>query len=390
MLDSSLNYQVIDEFLLGITETDEYKKIEYLIFSIRKHYLHYMSDFRIVKFEIPQYLEALVDVVIDKFNQSGISTVDMLQYMLENDINGWIHYYAYTFIIPVAQGEKNEAVNDLNELYAFVLTGYILDSFRENRIDIKNLVEGQILTHETNQYDLTVVDGVEFKRDYFVFEGKAYLYSILTNTNTIQFEDTMPGFARIIIEQVKNGNILLRLDERLALPVDQAISYSTLNFEKYRGPQFHFNDTILRNPKTITIHIDEETADKLLLVVKQKFDDSIQKQFWHIELETLPHRDETSKGKYCITTFLHGMYYPDDDCFTHIDCTKNQYEISEYIKKYSECTPDIQVDLHTKSNELHYKIWCIENGRYTREVWYNLMTVSLTEKYRVLLDEILA
>lgn len=389
-MDSSLNYTGIDEFLLGITETDEYKKIEYLIFSIRKHYLHYMSDIRIVEFEIPQYLEALVDVVIDKFNESGISTVDMLQYMLENDINDWIHYYTYTFIIPVAQGEKREAVKDLNELYAYVLTGYILDSFRENRIDIKNLVKGQVLIHETNQYDLTVVNGVEFMRDYFVFEGKAYLYNILTNINVIQFGDTMPGFARIITEQVKDGNILLRLDERLALPVDQAISYSGSNFEKYRGPQFHFNDTFLRNPKTITIHIDEETADKLLLVVKQKFDDNIQQKFWHIELETLPYRDEKSKGKYCITTFLHGMYYPDDDCFVHIDCTKNQYEISEYIKKYSECTPDIPVDLHTKSNELHYKIWCIENGRYTREVWYNLMAVSLTGKYRALLDEILA
>ena len=27
----------------------------------------------------------------------------------------------------------------------------------------------------------------------------------------------------------------------------------------------------------------------------------------------------------CITTFLHGMYYPEDDVFTHIDYTKNQY-----------------------------------------------------------------
>ena len=235
-----------------------------------------------------------------------------------------------------------------------------------------------------------VVDGVEFKRDYFVFEGKAYLYSILTNTNTMRFGDTMPAFARIITEQVKDGNILLRLDERLALPINQAISYSTLNFEKYRGPQFHFKDSILKNPKTITIHIDENTADKLLLVVKRKVDNNSKKDFWHIELETLPYRDTTSKGKYCITTFLHGMYYPEDDCFTHIDCTKNQYEMSEYIKKYSECEPDIPVDLHTKSNELHYKIWCIENGRYTREVWYNLMTASLNEKYRTLLDEILA
>ena len=354
------------------------------------NYLHYMAISRFVKFEIPRYLENLIDIVIDKFNESGISPVDMLQYMLDNDINNWIHYYAYTFIIPVAKGEENGAVNDLNELYAIVLTGYILDAFREKRIDIKNLVEGQVLAHKTNQYDLTVVDGVEFKRDYFVFEGKAYLYSILTNTNTMQFGDTMPGFARIITEQVKDGNILLRLDERLALPVDQAISYSTLNFEKYRGPQFHFKDSILKNPKTITIHINETTSDKLLLVVKKKVDNNSKKDFWHIELETLPYRDTASKGKYCITTFLHGMYYPEDDCFTHIDCTNNQYEMSEYIKKYSECEPDTPVDLHTKSNELHYKIWCIENGRYTREVWYNLMTVTLNEKYRTLLDEILA
>lgn len=389
-MERLFNHQTIDEFLLDITETAEYKRIEYLIFSIRMNYLHYMAISRIVKFEIPKYLENLIGIVIDKFNESGISTVDMLQYMLDNDINNWIHYYAYTFIIPVAKGEENEAVNDLSELYAFVLTGYILDTFREKRIDIKNLVEGQVLAHKTNQYDLTVVDGVEFKRDYFVFEGKAYLYSILTNTNTMRFGDTMPAFARIITEQVKDGNILLRLDERLALPINQAISYSTLNFEKYRGPQFHFKDSILKNPKTITIHIDENTADKLLLVVKKKVDNNSKKDFWHIELETLPYRDTASKGKYCITTFLHGMYYPEDDCFTHIDCTKNQYEMSEYIKKYSECEPDIPVDLHTKSNELHYKIWCIENGRYTREVWYNLMTASLNEKYRTLLDEILA
>lgn len=388
-MERLFNHQTIDEFLLDITETAEYKSIKYLIFSIRMNYLHYMAISRIVKFEIPKYLENLIGIVIDKFNESGISTVDMLQYMLDNDINNWIHYYAYTFIIPVAKGEENEAVNDLSELYAFVLTGYILDTFREKRIDIKNLIEGQVLSHKTNQYDLTVVDGVEFKRDYFVFEGIAYLYNILTNTNTMQFGDTMPAFARIITEQVKDGNILLRLDERLALPINQAISYSTLNFEKYRGPQFHFKDSILKNPKTITIHIDENTADKLLLVIKKKVDNNSKKDFWHIELETLPYGDTASKGKYCITTFLHGMYYPEDDCFTHIDCTKNQYEMSEYIKKYSECEPDIPVDLHTKSNELHYKIWCIENGRYTREVWYNLMTASLNEKYRTLLDEIL-
>ena len=154
-MERLFNHQTIDEFLLDITETAEYKRIEYLIFSIRMNYLHYMAISRIVKFEIPKYLENLIGIVIDKFNESGISTVDMLQYMLDNDINNWIHYYAYTFIIPVAKGEENEAVNDLSELYAFVLTGYILDTFREKRIDIKNLVEGQVLAHKTNNEDST-------------------------------------------------------------------------------------------------------------------------------------------------------------------------------------------------------------------------------------------
>lgn len=76
-----------------------------MIFSIRKQYLNYLSQPRKKQFEIPKYLELLVDKAIDLFNLSGISCVDMLQYMLEHDINNWVHYYAYTFIIPIAQGK---------------------------------------------------------------------------------------------------------------------------------------------------------------------------------------------------------------------------------------------------------------------------------------------
>ena len=47
----------------------------------------------------------------------------------------------------------------------------------------------------------------------FVFEDKAYLYSILTNTTPLQFGDSMPGFARLICDEVSERNILLRLDE---------------------------------------------------------------------------------------------------------------------------------------------------------------------------------
>lgn len=83
------------------------------------------------------------------------------------------------------------------------------------------------------------------------------------------------------------------------------------------------------------------------------------------------------------------MYYPSDDCFTHIDYTKNQYSFDDYVKKYIERTTEVPIDVYTKK-DLHYKIWCVENGSYSRDIWYNLMIASLSEKYRNLLDEILA
>ena len=83
------------------------------------------------------------------------------------------------------------------------------------------------------------------------------------------------------------------------------------------------------------------------------------------------------------------MYYPDEDIFTHIDYTKNQYDIDTYLNKYSDCNEDMPIDTYTSSNELHYKIWCIEGGKYSREMWYRLMVVSLNQEYVELLDEIL-
>ena len=93
-------------------------------------------------------------------------------------------------------------------------------------------------------------------------------------------------------------------------------------------------------------------------------------------------------SSHCITTFLHGIYYPNDDCFTHIDCAKNQYAIADYLKKYSEEDANITIDLYTEK-DLHYKIWCIENGKYSTKTWYELMIFSLTKKYQILLNEML-
>ena len=134
--------------------------------------------------------------------------------------------------------------------------------------------------------------------------------------------------------------------------------------------------------------MDDITGDKLLMVIKKDYDAIKRQPFWHIELETIPNKEKSTSNTHCITIFLHSMYYPESDIFTHIDCTMNQYSMSDYLQKYSECNENISIDLYTEKG-LHYKIWCIENGQYSRELWYDLMVVSLPQKYRTLLDEIL-
>lgn len=389
MKTTTIQKEVIESFLLAITESEQYLSKEYLVHAIRKSFLHYLSGFRAKEFEIPLFLRDLVEYVDSRFEESNITASNMLEYMHCNDEHGWIIYYDSVFLRPPKKDSTNRIVECDRKLFMLVLTGFIFDYFRNGKIDIQEIIAREDLRYETNQYGLSTVPGVIFKRDYFLFDNKAYLYSLLTNTAVIEFADSMPGFARIITEQIDTGDVLLRLDERLALPVNQAISYSTLNFEIFYGPQFHFADSIFKKQKTIIVHIDKESCDKLLMVIKQDYDVKCQEEFWHIEIETLPFATAKESRTHFITTFLHGMYYTANDCFTHIDYTKNQYTFDDYVKKYSESTTGVPIDFYAKK-ELHYKIWCVENGSYSREVWYNLMIASLPEKYRKLLDEILA
>lgn len=117
-----------------------------MIFSIRKQYLNYLSQARKKQFEIPKYLELLVDKAIDLFNLSGISCVDMLQYMLEHDINNWVHYYAYTFIIPIAQGKSIKCVVNQKQL--------IENAIKQNKLS--NLVCGTVHAFQGDEKDVVL------------------------------------------------------------------------------------------------------------------------------------------------------------------------------------------------------------------------------------------
>lgn len=376
--------ECVENFLFEVVTSKKYLDKKYLIFTISVCYLKYLCYNRHNNFKVPEYLEKLVNYVEIAFSKSNISVSEMIEYMLKYDLNGCIYFYDDCYFRPLP---NREFKCDM-KTFTHILTAYILDYFREGVIDIEQIVAEESLSYETNQYGLSNVNGVDFKEDYFLYDNKAYIYNILTNKEKIHFHDSMPGFAKIITEKINDGDILLRLDERLAIPINDTTFYSKQKFDKIHGPQFHFNNKF-ENKKTITVHINNVTSDKLLMVIKQDYDSKNNQSFLHIEIETLPYIENDYKGKRCITTFLHGMYYFYIDGFTHIDYTKNQYKIDDYRNKYSQSTEGIPIDFYAEKH-LHYKIWCIENGFYSREVWYNLMVVSLTERYRILLDEILA
>ena len=378
----------IEEFIFEITETEEYKNIEYLVHSIRKYFLDYLSRIRLEKFKAPSFLLPLMECVKKRFCSIGVTESEMLNYMLSNDKSGWVMYYYMAFFRSTKKAEEiNESSLDEN-LFYIVLCGYIFDLFAAEYTDINKILRDEKYIYEKNQYNLTKVSGARFKRDSLIYDNKAYLYNILLNTAVINFADPMPGFAKIITEEVTSGDVLFRLDERLALPEKDMITYSSLDFQKYRGPQFSFKKDYFNRNKTIIVHIDENTLNKLLMVVKKDFDTKANKEFIHVEVETLPNYGENFKDRPCITTFVHGMYFFDEDIFTHIDYARNQYEYHDYRKKYLDVCPDVPIDFYAEK-QLHYKIWCIENGRYSKEIWYKLLYVSLSNGYRVLLDEML-
>lgn len=80
----------IEQFLIETTETEEYKSVEYLVFSIRKSMLHYFTSLRNKdnKFTTPLFLVPLVNRVGELFCAKGISGDNILNYMEKNDSNG--------------------------------------------------------------------------------------------------------------------------------------------------------------------------------------------------------------------------------------------------------------------------------------------------------------
>ncbi len=388
-------------FLLRISESKECQKIMYKRLAIKMLIGLYYS----MKPErgcIDPFMIPFRDYLIKQIAEQNINVDELLKYMLENDSSQCSYFLTITLFKPKKELSSMDFMSLIDrhkiitpfvdtvdmDVLGLIVVSFVFDNLYESKIDIRDIVGKEEFLYPTNQYGLTNVNGAIFKRDGLIFDGKGYYYNFFTNKTMLSPYDKMVGFAKIIKDETENCDILYRIDERLSVPEAEYYDYTGVPFAKFRGPQFNFQKNNLAVKKTIIVHIDENTQDKLLMVIKQGLDQKTNEEFWHIEIETLPYRNTTNG--YVITTFLHGIYYPQSDRFSHIDYTKNQYNGDVYLQKYTDSQNGIPIDQYTETRDLHYKIWCIENGEFTKETWYKLMIISLPEIYQELLNEMLS
>ena len=385
-------------FLLEMAECEECKKVIYKRMAIRGYIGSYYNTIRKNgyddSFAIPfrNYIkERIEDVDID----------ELMKYMIANDESHWSMFFATTMFTPkkglqsmafcygiAGNDGLTQYVDEVDmDVFSLIVAAFVFDNLCSRTMAISKIVKEEVFNYPTNQYGLTKVNGAIFKRDGLIFDGKGYYYNYFTNKTMLSPLDSMIGFAKIIQGETENCDILYRLDERLSMPECEYVDYTCVSFEKFYGPQFKFDGSNFDTEKTIIVHIDEDTQAKLLMVVKKRTDQNMNTEFWHIEIETLPYFE--NRVDPVITTFLHGMYYPQSEIFTHIDYTKNQYSADEYQQKYADSIDGMPIDHYTSCRDWHYKIWCIENGEFSKETWYKLMIVSLPRIYQNLLNEIL-
>lgn len=388
--------QLINELLIS----EEYQKIKYKCLSIKvsvPFYIYYQQN---ENKKIDKWAQPFFDLILNVLDKEKIDYNRLTYYMIDNDKYNEIRFFLFTFPKRKVKINENEMAkcmekrqnlielfDDINEYdVAYWVFIYILDNYTNIENEFDWILENENFIYDKNSYNLIKINGCEFKKDGIFYDDKVYYYNPYIHKKYINQMDSMPGFAKVIEDETTNCDILYRLDENLAIPKAYYYDYTGISFAKLRGPNFDFKKDNLNDFKTITVHIDEESLNKLILIKKTVFDENTKEEFWHIEIETLPCVREDKE--YILTTFIHGMYFPNKNKFTHIDLAVNRYSSDVYLAKYNDSNGNIKIDKYTNSKKEHYKIWCIENGEFSTSTWKKLVLVSLLDGYEKLFREI--
>lgn len=354
---------------------------------------------------IPYYLHEICEAVDYILDQRDITDEEVLLYLANNNKDSSYFFVCRNLICTNSGIELSESdICDIlslktrlpqevvidRERICCAVAMYALDSNRFNKWDFRVICPKERFKYEITDYKLSRVKGIEFYQDGFIYDQKYYLYNIFINRKRLEYFDKMPAIFKILSSniQLDKADFYMRLDDRLSIPRANANISHRLEFEKFRGLKFNFNNTKLENVKNIVVQGNPETLDKLLMVIKKDYDYELNEEFWHIELEELPNVYNKSMDM-VIVTFIHAKYYPSKKVFRHIDYIKNQYKYEDYCKKHLDrSNGDIQIDFYT-TKECHYKIWCVENIDINEETWYEISYLLLGSAYRKLFDEIM-
>lgn len=386
----------LEQLMLDIIELDEFEDKRYYAIHLRKAL---WNIFRFKWEGIPYFLRSICDKVSLLLSKYQINESDIIKLLTQNSNYLWVCLYIKRvksssvlneneIMLLLLEGKDiSEYVDFDNDKLVCSLACFILDESRIKYLNFNEVTLKENFEYEITDYNLTKVDRIEFLPWGYVFKDKYYLYNLFISLEKLEVFDKKPAVFKLI-EEITNPDIYLRIDERLAVPKTEMISLETTDFERFRGIEFRFKDTILEKIKNIIVHIDPKTANKLLMVVKKDYDRELNEGFWHVELEELPYIEDSKRNRTTVT-FIHAKYYYERGFFRHIDYIKNQYPFEKYCEKYKDSSnQEIKIDYYTDKIN-HYKIWCVEETDISEDIWYKLVCVSLRPLYRKLFNEIL-
>ncbi|MBT2682784.1 hypothetical protein [Bacillus sp. ISL-37] len=396
-----MNLLKVETVIDKIKDLDTYEDLSYytihLGFPLWRLFTHWVG--------IPYYLEKICGQTENILAAIEVTTEEILLYLAQSE-KDMSYFYVCNNLLLTNSGLKinesvaydiltfetrlpHEVIIDKQKIICAIVA-FTLDTNRFNQWDFRQINSKEKFIYEITDYKLTKVKGIHFYPEGFMYDNKYYLYNIFINRKKINNFDRMPGVFKVLSDSLplNEADFYLRLDERLSVPFSKADITDRVVAERFRGIQFNFNNTRLDNIKSIIVHGDLETFDKLLMVIKKDYDRDLEQEFWHIELEELPSVEDKVRDIVCVT-FLHGKYYPNDKVFRHMDYIKNQYDYQDYCEKYKDLSNgNIKIDFYT-TKECHYKIWCVENIEISEETWYKAVYISLGQVYRKLFNEIM-
>lgn len=290
----------------------------------------------------------------------------------------------YTYSIDKDQPEqplKNQF--DYNPEALFSLLVMLLSNYRLVPIDCLNdITRHEKLLKEHDKYGLIDVTNANFTREGFSLNGQYYLYNIFFDTSIGETSYHIPKIIELMQKAPSGCQIWMRCDAALSVPDSEKIQIATTDMQKWRGTSLDFSciEKVIKSPKEIIIHADDNMENKLLLSVLKE--DS----HYSVSVEQIWHPKFYYGSRYIMANFIHGCYYAKENRFDHIDFSINQFTDKDAAEKNLDAYNLTGTPIE-KYGEDHYKVWCLKGDDLNIKLWANLVYAALDFPFRSLFLE---